>query len=202
MRRLPLYDSDDDGMESLPLWQQEYEKYLHSKDGLGTDESVVTWWSVRPCYTSIPVNSVTHIVLSFQLRQNVLPTWASLAMDFLPIMASSVSSERAFSSAGITITKRRNRLKAGIVEALQSLKHAMRSDTMQGVYDSDSDNDFTSVTTMSAPPADTATPSSPVASSSYSTFSYGASSPRGTSSSSAIMIEDEDSSDMESEQGN
>ena len=37
-------------------------------------------------------------------------------------MASSVSSERAFSSAGITISKRRNRLKPDIVEALQFLK--------------------------------------------------------------------------------
>jgi hypothetical protein len=37
-------------------------------------------------------------------------------------MASSVSSERAFSSAGITISKRRNRLKGDIVEALQCLK--------------------------------------------------------------------------------
>lgn len=37
-------------------------------------------------------------------------------------MASSVSSERAFSAAGITIDKRRNRLKADIVEALQCLK--------------------------------------------------------------------------------
>jgi hypothetical protein len=37
-------------------------------------------------------------------------------------MASSVSSERAFSSAGLTISKRRNRLKGDIVEALQCLK--------------------------------------------------------------------------------
>ena len=37
-------------------------------------------------------------------------------------MASSVSSERAFSSAGITITKRRNRLKGDVVEALQCMK--------------------------------------------------------------------------------
>ncbi|KDQ61786.1 hypothetical protein JAAARDRAFT_104957, partial [Jaapia argillacea MUCL 33604] len=49
-------------------------------------------------------------------------TWASLAWDYLAIMATSVSSERAFSSASITITKRRNRLKGGIVEALQALK--------------------------------------------------------------------------------
>jgi hypothetical protein len=37
-------------------------------------------------------------------------------------MASSVSNERAFSAAGITIGKRRNRLKGDIVEALQCLK--------------------------------------------------------------------------------
>ena len=43
-------------------------------------------------------------------------------------MASSVSSERAFSSAGITISKRRNRLKGDIVEALQFLKCLVRKD--------------------------------------------------------------------------
>jgi hypothetical protein len=37
-------------------------------------------------------------------------------------MSSSVSSEQVFSSAGITISKRRNRLKGDIVEALQCLK--------------------------------------------------------------------------------
>jgi hypothetical protein len=37
-------------------------------------------------------------------------------------MASSVSSERAFSAAGITIGKRRNCLKGDIVEALECLK--------------------------------------------------------------------------------
>ena len=50
------------------------------------------------------------------------PVWASLARDYLSVMASSVSSECAFSSAGITISKRRNRLQADIVEALQGLK--------------------------------------------------------------------------------
>ena len=54
------------------------------------------------------------------------PVWACLARDYLAITASSVSSERAFSSAGITITKRRNRLKADVVEALQGLKCAFK----------------------------------------------------------------------------
>ena len=54
--------------------------------------------------------------------------WASLARDYLSIMGSSVSSERAFSSAGITVSKRRNRLQADIVEALQFLKCLLRKD--------------------------------------------------------------------------
>ena len=45
-------------------------------------------------------------------------------------MASSVSSEREFSSAGITICKRRNRLDADIVEALQCLKSLIHQDLM------------------------------------------------------------------------
>ena len=56
------------------------------------------------------------------------PVWASLARDHLAIMASSVSSERAFSSAGITISKRRNRLKPDVVEALQCLKFMIKRD--------------------------------------------------------------------------
>ena len=43
-------------------------------------------------------------------------------------MGSSVSSERAFSAAGITISKRRNRLKADIVEALEFMKAMYNSD--------------------------------------------------------------------------
>ena len=54
--------------------------------------------------------------------------WGSLARDYLSIMASSVSSERAFSSAGITLSKRRNRLQEDIVEALQFMKCLFHQD--------------------------------------------------------------------------
>ncbi|KDQ54448.1 hypothetical protein JAAARDRAFT_135739, partial [Jaapia argillacea MUCL 33604] len=46
----------------------------------------------------------------------------------IPEGMSTVKCERAFSSAGITITKHRNRLKGDIVEALQALKCAYRRD--------------------------------------------------------------------------
>ena len=45
-------------------------------------------------------------------------------------MASSISSERAFSSAGITICKWCNCLNADIVEALQCLKSLLQQDLM------------------------------------------------------------------------
>lgn len=58
------------------------------------------------------------------------PVWSSIAQDYLSIMATSVSSERAFSQGGITISKRRNRLKCDIVEALQCVKCAIRHDLL------------------------------------------------------------------------
>lgn len=45
-------------------------------------------------------------------------------------MAASVSSERAFSQGGITISKHRNRLKGDIVEALQCVKCSLRNDLL------------------------------------------------------------------------
>ena len=61
-------------------------------------------------------------------------------------MASSVSSERAFSSAGITISKWRNRLDADIVEALQCLKSFIAQDLMArdvvSITDEEQDLDF------------------------------------------------------------
>jgi 3'-phosphoadenosine 5'-phosphosulfate sulfotransferase len=45
-------------------------------------------------------------------------------------MASSVSSERAFSQGGITVSKRRSCLKGDIVEALQCIKCAIRHDLL------------------------------------------------------------------------
>ena len=45
-------------------------------------------------------------------------------------MSSSVSSERAFSQGGITISKRRNGLKGDIVEALLCTKGAIRNDLL------------------------------------------------------------------------
>jgi hypothetical protein len=46
-------------------------------------------------------------------------------MDILPVQASSVSSERAFSSSKLTCTRERNRISAEHMEELQVLKHSL-----------------------------------------------------------------------------
>jgi hypothetical protein len=65
---------------------------------------------------------VSHL---WQMNAHRYPVWGSLARDYLSVMASSVSSERAFSQGGITISKRRSSLKGDIVEALQCIKCAI-----------------------------------------------------------------------------
>ncbi|KAJ3522295.1 hypothetical protein NMY22_g11953 [Coprinellus aureogranulatus] len=111
--------SDDDEPSETPVaapttseepWLPKFRAYMDGRDSLvlgTTTMSMVSWWGAHAAR---------------------LPTWASLARDYLAIMASSVSSERAFSAAGITISKRRNRLKGPLVEALQFLKCAYERD--------------------------------------------------------------------------
>lgn len=50
-----------------------------------------------------------------------------MARDYLAIQGSATPSERAFSSGGLTGTKRRNRLKPEVFEALQLLKSGYRN---------------------------------------------------------------------------
>jgi hypothetical protein len=47
-------------------------------------------------------------------------------MDYLPIQASAVPCERVFSSSAETDTKKRNRIRPELMEALQILKFALK----------------------------------------------------------------------------
>ena len=61
-----------------------------------------------------------------QLNKLALPTFFSASLDYLPIQASAVSSEHVFSSSAETDTKKRNRIKPVLMEALQMLKFALK----------------------------------------------------------------------------
>jgi hypothetical protein len=61
-----------------------------------------------------------------QLNELTHTTFFEVSLDFLPIQASAVPSERVFSSSGETDTKKRNRINPVLMEALQMLKFALK----------------------------------------------------------------------------
>ena len=65
-----------------------------------------------------------------------------VALDVLPVQASSVACERVFSSSKETITMRRNSLSVELMEILQFLKYTYRQDRlnlMEGIMSSEKD---------------------------------------------------------------
>lgn len=113
-------------------WLMEFEKYLRMPDGMMSitkETDLIHWWGVS-AFSFVKIIKCSSSNTIYKANGHMYPVWASLAQDYLAIMASSVSSERAFSSAGMTITKRCNRLTHDIVEALQILKAAIREDLL------------------------------------------------------------------------
>ncbi|KAF5373365.1 hypothetical protein D9757_009741 [Collybiopsis confluens] len=69
----------------------------------------------------------TSSLLYWQENCTRYPTIYKLAMDILPIQGTSVPSERVFSSAGETNTKRRSRVSPDLMQALQVLKFGIKT---------------------------------------------------------------------------
>ncbi|TFY53601.1 hypothetical protein EVJ58_g9365 [Rhodofomes roseus] len=62
--------------------------------------------------------------------QTTFPVLFRIAMDYLPVQATSVPSERAFSSSAETDTPRRNRLGPTLMEATQVSKYLVKRDRL------------------------------------------------------------------------
>ena len=134
------------------LWSRYFWAYLDDVERVPDDWSAIKWWGVSvhiPNLWSV-ITITSHCAIQIN-SSRYHPTWASLARDYLSIMSSSVSSERAFSQGGITISKRRNRLNGDIVEALQCVKCEIRHDLLfqepapslilEAQYNDDGDSD-------------------------------------------------------------
>lgn len=105
--------------------EQEFQAYVTESRSLESD--ILQYWKV-----STLVQSLCHLLMNVipQLRQTSFPTLYAMAMDYLPIQASSVSCERVFSSSSETDTKKRNRINGLLMEALQMLKFALKRDRL------------------------------------------------------------------------
>ena len=60
----------------------------------------------------------------------MFPTLFAMAMDYLPVQATSVPCERVFSSAKETDTSKRNRMSPILMEALQLLKFSLKKERL------------------------------------------------------------------------
>ena len=65
-----------------------------------------------------------------QVNSATFPTLFAMAMDYLPIQASSVPCEWIFSSSAKTDTKKRNRISPVLMEALQTLKLHLKKERL------------------------------------------------------------------------
>ena len=77
------------------------------------------------------VNTFRHYHLRLyniiiQEHEQQYPHIFQLAMDIIPIQASSVPCERVFSSGKETMAPRRRRISAKLMEALQILKYSIK----------------------------------------------------------------------------
>jgi hypothetical protein len=68
------------------------------------------------------------LIGTIQINRTEFPTLFRIALDYLPIQASSVPCERVFSSAKETDTPRRNRIHPALMEALQMLKFSLKKE--------------------------------------------------------------------------
>lgn len=106
--------------------EEEFLKYKNAR--LSPEETdLVSFWEVS--------NSLHFIYSKYncfvqQISRHEYPKLFRVAMNYLPIQASSVPCEHVFSSAGETDTKRRNRISPVLMEALQILKFIYKKDRL------------------------------------------------------------------------
>jgi len=72
------------------------------------------------------------VITHFLCKANKMefPTLFAMAMDYLPIQATSVPCERVFSSAKETDTAKRNRISPVLMEAIQLLKFSLKTERL------------------------------------------------------------------------
>jgi hAT family C-terminal dimerisation region len=115
-------DATRDAGQAEQTVLQEYEAYAKALlSPKGTD--LVKFWVVSNLCMMAQICSVHG---SQQMNEFTFPTLFAMAMDYLPIQASSVPSEHMFSSSSETDTVRRNRIKPALMEAIQMLKFGLK----------------------------------------------------------------------------
>jgi len=140
--------SDLPGTEDVPQYMSLTEQYGLSDEMEigGSNEIMQTIEQEYQAYTTASLQKVD--ILKFwevggsinggaqtadrilQMNRSTFPTLFAMAMDYLPIQATAVPCEQIFSSSAETDTKRRSRISALLMEALQILKFRFKKERL------------------------------------------------------------------------
>jgi hAT family C-terminal dimerisation region len=118
-----------DGKETFgqnPTQQSVKEEYSIYVMGALSDGSMVDtlgFWKVGIYHNRL---SMFKLLNCRQAHEHTFPTIFRIAIDYLPIQASAVPCEQVFSSSAETNTKKRNRIRPELMEAIQVLKFALK----------------------------------------------------------------------------
>lgn len=122
----------NDNSVETPSVDKEYKAYVNGTRAR-IDVDLVKYWDVSDLYL-LDLQLLSY-KRHFQKHGDEYPIVFLMAMDFLPIQASSVPCERVFSSSAETDTSRRNRLSPVLMEALQMLKFALKDNPLNFTND-------------------------------------------------------------------
>jgi hypothetical protein len=89
----------------------------------GSMVNTLGFWKVRIYHNRL---STFKLLDCQQAHEHTFPTISHIAMDYLPIQASAVPCERVFSYSAETDTKKRNRIRPKLMEAIQVLKFTLK----------------------------------------------------------------------------
>jgi hypothetical protein len=114
---IPMSGTAKTHINPLKPWLNEFKLYLSTSEIVPEGMDTIAWWGVRKnC-----IVAVASLLIGYPLAK--CPPLSCLGIACPRLSGHHVFfGERALSSAGITISKRRNRLNPDIVEALQVLK--------------------------------------------------------------------------------
>ena len=112
---------DASRVEGTP--EDEFQRYISSLPS-PPETDILRFWEV----SLPPTHTLPELIQAMQMNRGEFPTLFSIAMDYLPIQASSVPCERVFLSAKETDTLKRNRILPVFMEALQMLKFSLKKD--------------------------------------------------------------------------
>lgn len=120
-----------------PTPEAEFKKYISSP--LSSDKTdILQFWEVSVPITVWPLwhyHASDNAGVSIeQANSSEFPTLFTIAMDYLPIQATSVPCERVFSSAKDTDTAKRNRIDPRLLEMLQMLKFSLKKDRLNFMH--------------------------------------------------------------------